>query len=556
MVGFMTPLAWACAGSVLAQTANRPHSLPTEAASPDSSAAVRSLLSVLPTSDSVALVIPDLARLDDSLGAIAPRLGSGPLLSPLQWLRKRAEIVAGVDEHGAAAVTLGLTDPAAHFSRNLTLWIPTTDRDQLFTFLNPSPQESGFVRVRISGQEAFAAARGAHTVIGADTAMLRRVLDSPAGAVSALSNGQLERLVTSDFALQLTGVRGGSSGLPSRLPWTSELFGLSHLNAEALRAAVWTARIGSDGVAVALHRVSERPTSPAVVSGQGPTLVGLSDEPFIMAVTSRNTSAGPGALAFGGLAISAGVTAEIIDAMRAPELARRIEALTAPVVAQSFALSFSEAPPATLLATVVLQTRSQEAQVTSDIESLVSLLKRGPFVDPRVNRLMEMAELRRAAERIAGVSVDHLTIRAGEANRIATQTTTRIFGLEGFLVRIGWAAPDVLLMTIGGGTERFAHAVQLIREGRAPLHANPLIANVAQRMPRMRNMEAYVSLDRLQRAASFLVGETQRTPDSALPVAPMWLAGIDADPGELRLEGFIPVEALKSLIGAPDASAP
>lgn len=517
-----------------------------------------SVFSVIPGDALVAVAFSDLK----TLGARVESLGKilGVPVQPLILAKAALGIAAGIDDRGSAAVVLVPVTPGGPIAQGIVLILPTSNRAELLAFFDPTDMGGGVTKVTIRGKRSYAASRGGHTVFGSHLETVKSVVSSGRPLVVQCSDPQLELIASQDLSVYVNVAALSRSAIGKRFEaWLSPQFGFAGLW-ETMGSLVISARVESGGVSVSLlmedrlqHRAKSRPPTSETL------LRGLPDEPFAVAAGGLLGENDRQVNSLTDAVVSAAVGLGIVRTeQREKVLAAYAEmvGLSAQVAASMSLLSGQEF--GTIGATKIIATRGKPERLVRAIQSLVELLGSDIFADTRYTMAMERLEWRSRAEVRSGVEIDHIVLPLDQLGTLDTQKSAAAFGAEGFLVRLGAVDDKYVVLSLGGGVDRFDRIVQSLRAGRAPLASSVAVQMSRTRVSQARVFEAYVSVDRWLRIwsqLSAIVGVQSQFSEMPEVNAPVAVAIREVGTSGTQLDLFVPVELLVAFKTASASAA-
>jgi len=161
---------------------------------------------------------------------------------------------------------------------------------------------------------------------------------------------------------------------------------------------------------------------------------------------------------------------------------------------------------------------------------------------------------REKAEEIGGASVDHLLIdlaRIPEIDADSAREIKAVIGREGVLVRVGVVNEHMVAICFGGGPERFATVAGLAARGEAPLAGHKDLAKVAGRLPAAnRTAEGYLNVDHLLKTivtVAAQVGSPMPFPLIMQNAAPVAFVASQVSPVSQQVDVLVPIELAVSV---------
>ena len=506
------------------------------------------LWEALPADTLMAIAVHDLAKVDRRLTRLAGQLGVS--VSPYTLAKGALEIVTGLDDTGSAAVALLRPKPGASPAGNLILLLPTPDRNAALTFLNPKPLDDGSIKVTLRGRESFAAGKGAFTVFGANLETVRRVLHGEKGLHERLMAEQRRSIAAHDVSVWLdVDVLSLNEQDTKTGPWWRRAL---NSNADLLSecAAIDAgAHVRPDGIALEAHLVRAKTAGTGMAGDTTESLLrGLPAERFILATGLSGSQAPARAATMTNVALTALAEFNVLDPVQAVALRESYKRITARIASASASISLLEGgPDGRIGITKVLYTREGASALLRDIEALVSVFKAGPFTDPRVNAVMSRLAYRRAAETSQGLSIDHFYVDLSDIETVDQAALVETFGQDGLRARLGVIDGQRVVITVGGGLERFELVVATVRSGNAPLAADTGIVSSAKQVAAEHSFEAYFAFDRyaeLMRHIAGVMKQPLAIPEVPRLDAPIAVTIHEAAPRVTQIDAFIPIEVI------------
>jgi hypothetical protein len=489
---------------------------------PGARAAEPDVFAVIPADTLAAITIRDPAGLDAKLRDLGSELGFGSV-SLFLLAKGQLQMVEGIDEQGTIAILLVPNVEAPDARHDMVLLIPTTDRAKLLAFLAPEPVEEGYDKVRIKQQDTYVGTRGSFTVLTPKLETAKRVVAAKEGMASQLSAYQRKHLQVTDVSV-LINVKALASG-SGRADFKRLMTVLGLREKELGDYKFWQlfARMEPSGATVEVYteRIKGAAQDSDDATHEG-LLAGLPDEDFVTAV----------GMAGGTLERRTVYTTEVLldyleasgglDASRRGDLVEAVRKMSAQAVrASQMASLLPEGPDGLFGLVKLIETRDDPRRLINAIENFVAILKSGVIVDPVLAKAIERITYRRSAEQVNERPVDHLFMDITALKDVDEGLVKKAIGQDGVLVRIGAVDERHILVTIGGGLERFEALAAVVREGRSPLAGNAGVVRAAAKLPASRSVEAFVAVDRLAE----LVKRVARVMDMDVP--PITVAKLD-----------------------------
>ena len=516
-----------------------------------------SVLSIIPGNALVAVTFQNLKSLDSRVATLTKSFG--PPVHAFDLAKIALGIASGIDARGSAAVALLPVVGDGPVGTGLVLILPTSNHDEILAFLDATGMEDGITKVTIRGRASYAASRSGYTVFGSNLKTVQSVVSNARPFVAQCSELQLELIAGHDVSMYVNVAALQRSAVGKRFEnWLGARIGFGDL-LDSVGSLLVSARIKPGGVSVAVlmeARVWRKPREQAATSET--LLRGLPDEPFAIATGGLLGRDDRWESAVIDAVVSAAVGAGIILSDRADDVRAAYRSLVAQSAQVAASLSLlPDGEHDAVGAVKIITTRGAPERLVAAADSLIRVLKSGVFADARYARVVERLEWRSRVESRSGVEIDHIVLRldgldAGHAEKAATA-----FGPEGILVRIGAVDHKYVVVSLGGGVERFDRIVGTLRAGRAPLSSGTAVRMARLGVSQERFWEAYVSVGRCLRVwnrLTAIVGVDGQFTEIPEVNAAVGISVRDVGASETRLDLFVPVEFLVALKNAKRAT--
>ena len=506
-----------------------------------------SVLSVIPGDALVAVAFQDLQTLDARVAGLSKAFGEP--LQPLRLAKFALGIAAGIDDHGSAAVVLVPVKGEGPVAQGLVLILPTSNRNELLAFFDPTDMGGGVTRVTIRGRPSFAASRGGYTVFGSDLETVKSVASSGRPLVAQCSDHQLELIAGHDVSVYVNVVALDRSTMGKRFAaWLSSHIGSAGLF-ESIGSLLIAARAESGGVflSVLMEDRLQRHTESRPATSET-LLRGLPDEPFAVAIGGLFSVDDHRVNTLTDAVVSAAVGMGIVRTEQADNVRAAYRVMVGRSAQVAASMSLLPGPEhGTIGAAKIITTRGKPERLLRAIKSLVGLLKSDIFADARYARVLERVEWRGGVEVRSGVEINHIVLPLDGLGDIDQEKVAAAFGAEGVLVRLGAVDGKYVVVSLGGGVDRFDRIVGTLRAGRAPLSSDVALQMSRIAVSQERLWEAYVSVDRWLGIWSELLAIVGvRSQFAGMPQvnAPVAVAMHNVGKSATQIDLFIPVELL------------
>ncbi len=616
--------AWVPAGLMAQDTAQAPSPAGAERPAtrplppPDPAA----LLKVVPSDATAFLAVRTLSQLDAAISAVSARLGfpigeGGMMPGALAMLKEQLGAVDGFNDNGGMAVVLmdiskarSVGDLAGH----MVMLIPTTDFKALSAALAAEEKE-GQLAVELMGSPAVIAEKQGFLVAASSPDALKAFMDSrTAGIAGTLSEDRVKAYMEHDVFLWVK-----TSAVPEALrKEVADAFrglmtmgnpsGQEQTESSIAQMEKFFSELSDVSAAISLDakrglllsfflRAAEGTDLATVMSAakpaDGPLLVGLPDEPVVLAVggrgsltpqaeqqmrenaagTIRSLDAADGDPIIPEATLTAIVDAYVKLVAGMEQVAISVSGLPAasrPAAQDAPATASEETGYGLLAVAAVLKVKDAAAwreqarklfDAGKEVLALVVAKQMGDgksateTADGRSPKdVLDAVQWREKAEDIGGASVDHMLIdlaRIPDIDADSAREIKTVIGREGVLVRLGVVNEHTVVICFGGGPERFATVAGLAARGEAPLAGHKDLARVADRLPKAnRTAEGYLNVDHLLKAVVTVaaqVGSPMPFPLIMQNAAPVAFVATQVSPVSQQVDVLVPIELAVSV---------
>lgn len=577
-------------------------------------AAGPALLDVIPNDATAFVAIRNLRELDRDIQAVSTQLGfplgaEGMFPAPLEWLKGSLQMTEGLRENaGAALVLLNASDAKTveELPDRLVLYIPATDPKALLTGMGAEEGTDGLYKLDLGGSPSVAVAREGFALVakapeGTDATPKALIAAGKAkgdGVIKAMAPDRVKSFARQDvfvwinFRTLSDDVRkeimselgeffqnlGGSMGQtqPEDAQANQAVQQIEQFLTQGDEVSLGILLDSKIGLNISAYSRVKEGTDlakriAAVQPPKNSLLTGLPDDDFVLA---------------GGAVVAA--TPETLDQMRkaAEEMAKSISEMDKdegtpltpenlkPIIdlylellknTERAGLSISkigaaEGEGGLIGLTAVAQVKDAKAwrgQVHQGFDKIKQIVagvaKADQMEQEKVDEVMNAIVWQENAGEVAGASVDVLRVELDKISAVppeALQQTKAVIGPEGVLIRIATVGDKQVVIAFGGGEERLAKVVELVKQEQAPLAKNAKIAKVAGRLPTdNRVCEFYFSIDNL----IGIIDAAATRLESPLPVklslanaAPIAATTVNVDNLSQQIDFLIPIELIVS----------
>lgn len=505
--------------------------------------------------------VRNVGGMDQKLNTLIQQLNLPiPFQNPVSMGLTMFGFMSGLDTSGDVGVVIM---PAPSFNAvkdNSVLLIPTTNLNQLLSLMQPEPVEEGISKVLLDNRDTFVAQKGGHAVLSPSLDAVKAVLASKTSVRSKLNAYQAKHFEKDDVVIWINAeaVTSGNA-FQAMLP----VFQMVNFNPEMLtqlRGVALSMRIGPAGIGFGFYTEGIPGTElHQGMSNQKSTtdslLIGLPKDRFVVgygAIFSKEACE-----------IGARMLTKVLDNPQLqtlgldPEKLERVKSMiiTRFKLLREVSVGISglpEGPDGMIAFTKVVGADGDPKEGMAMIAELVAIIKGGLIPQEEAAPILSGLEYKPGAEIIGSMSVDHLAFDLTKASGENAETAedaialvSKILGKDGILFRIGVVDDKRIIVTLGGGAERFKTVATLVQQSKAPLADDAGIQRSKEHLPSTRNAEGYLAVDHLLNVVSSI----GKAADAALPPmslgelnAPIAFAAEPVEPGGSQAEVFLPME--------------
>ncbi len=531
------------------------------------------ILTAVPDSAWASLCIRNAAELDEKMMNIGQRLNLMPM-SMLGMAKMSLGLMAGVNDNGSVAVVLMPVENVADIMPGISVLVPCTDYAALTSMIKPEPVEGGLSRVMLAGQDSYIVQYGEYAAISNFPSALQALLNAKenSGMGKVWTNHQVKRFAEDDLTLWVN-VKAivASPTFQGMIPMLAMMSGGS-FNVEEIKdynSITVSLSLNNGGLRIGFYTGMSEGSNSAKLLASGPStsetlLKGLPADDYLVSVGSliSKEQADKAAKSLGTMLANPMLAMQLqLDPMKVSEISAKVaEALSD---ARGVAFSISGLSPGpdgligmTKVVTVAGSAKDKCAKIAEIIEIMTSGLVNSEEGKQAMEEVMSIVKYTPEAESIGGVSVDHLAVKIDQVDDVSPedyQKLQKVVGSEGVLVRLAAVDDKHLVVTFGGGKQRMARSLELIKAGQAPLADDASIKNAAKSLPTSRSIEGYVSVDNVVETIAAIqkaVDEGGMPPFGKVNAAAAFVAGTVGGTG-YQVDVAIPMElivAIKDMI--------
>ncbi len=519
------------------------------------------VLSAVPDDAWAVLAVRNMADLDKKLGALGQQLNLPPI-SPLGMLKGNMGLVAGVNDDASMAMAL-MPLPAMipdEFTKNLVLFVPTTDVTELVKTMEPEDAGDGLTKVMFAYQPSYVARKGDFAVISTNKDLVKRVADSKGRYGAKMSPHQLKRFAEDDVSLIASMDAAASSDVFKPFIGMMAQGGMDPATVTDMRSLQVGLRVDSKGVRLGWFSDAKPGSKLAeVMAAQTATdkslLTGLPKEKYALAlglVLSKEASAEASKMletALSGVFARAGPDGEAFAKLLQPAMSMLRHTRSASVCVSAL----PEGPNGLLGLTKVVTFEGGVSACMAELRKMVDTINDVLASGDREPKMTGLLELRPAAEQVDGQDVTHLLINVDKVPDLddsAKASITSVFGAEGLLFRLAPGGGDRVVVTFGGGPTRLKEVMALAEEGKSPLDEDAGIVKARHSLPKERSMEAFIAVENVVALIKSIGNATASPP---LPItmpeinAPIAVASAPIAKTGSQSEFYLPIETITAI---------
>ena len=553
------------------------------------------LLNLIPQDATVVVAIRSLREFDADIQAISGRLGfpmgpDGFFPGPLDWVKDNLGLTEGVNDNGGVAFVIlnaSKTATIEELPGRMALYIPASDPKALITGMGGTAKEGAAdtYEVTVGDEPLVAASKNGYVIMASTMEVLSEAMRAPGGVAKAMAGDRIEAYRRGDLLgwVNLSGigpeVRKAAfeaiSGLMNMAnpTGTDQSAGvirqLEKFMTEGDQVSLSLDLSAKGGLVISLYsRVKPDSDAAKMIAAvkppKGSSLIGLPDEPVILA-------------AGGAAAITPEMEKEIRRGME--DLIKQVsQGEDSPIkpdtlkplldsyincIKMSEQVSLSVSSPAEpgqagminlVLVGMVKDAEGFRGELRRGFNEAkkvaMTMAKDAEIEQAQIDQVAGAFDWKENAGTVAGASVDQLTVDMAKLPEITPEQIEQVkavIGQEGVMIRVGVIGKHVIV-TFGGGEERFAKVVGLASKGEAPLGKNADIAKMGNRVPKGEKVsEFYLNADHLLAA----INRIAEAVGSPLPVklsmknpAPLTMFQVNVDKTAQQVDIIFPVELM------------
>ncbi|HSW47315.1 MAG TPA: hypothetical protein VLM89_17260 [Phycisphaerae bacterium] len=543
--------------------AQAPASAPATATAPVLPPDPMVILKAIPGDATGFLVVRNLKELNGDLMGLAGSLGlplgaNGLFPAPLDWVKEMAGLAEGIDDNGSLGVALlNCADAKSNdeVTSKVVLFIPTNNVEALLTALG-GQKDQDIYAVNLGGQALVAAPMGRFLAVSQSSETLRAVAKAQGegeGIAKTMSPNRVEAYQAQDV-FGWADLRGFSKdlrdGVSNTLLGMMAMANMAEMNMQdqtavkqgedavrKLEKFIDESRELSLGLALDRRGVSlsfffrmdpesslgkEMKATKAV---DGTLLAGLPDEPTVLVLgTVVGQTEQSGLPDWVDAVLSSGGVSEHLTPEQSAALKEGMLKVFGDIEMANLSLANLPAEARLGLFSVVAVARVKDSgQYIEQSHKLFDVVKgivataagktaegQAPQegqADP-VKAAADAIQWKTKAEEVAGVPVDHLVVDLAaipDAGEEDVQKIKGVVGPEGILIRVAAVDKQHVVLAFGGGAERMAKVIELVKRGDSPL-AKGGVQTISKRLPAgPRLMEGYVHVDQVLKLVTTVV---------------------------------------------------
>lgn len=554
------------------------------------------VLEAIPADATAFVAVRNLLELDHDIVQLTNKLNF-PLAaigfpSPLAFIKENVQLTEGIeDNRGLAVVVLNCQklEAAGEVPTRMVVYIPCSDVDALTEQMN-AEKEGDLLKVQLLGQPSVAAEKDGFLVVAQNAEALREAMQSKGGGVlSTLSETRRAAYLKHDLTLWFN-PRGVSKairqevvqavtgmmtmGMPMADPEDlKDLTAESEKLAESLEEASLGLNIdektgvGLEGYVRFLPDSKTGQQIAGAKSTDQSLLFGLPDEAAV--VYGGAFQSGRRELVEQQMRenLDRWVTQEAVGDQVDPEQLAALKNHLVNLIGglEQWAFSFSGLPAGSqdgLIGVTVVGKVANAERCQADVRQVFTLVKEmaieankgdSEAEQEMVQNFKEGIQWKEDAEKLAGAAVDHFVVdlsRMPDMDEDAIAEAKGVIGQEGVLIRVAAVGDKHVVITFGGGAERFAEVVDHVNKGESPLADRKNVKLVSARMPtENRLIEGYFSVDSLLSMMMDITGQMGQMmplPLAMKETSPIAVTVTHSEKTAVQLNLMVPVELLQA----------
>ena len=529
------------------------------------------VLEAIPTDTWGFVVVRDMQALSNDAVLLGQKLGL-PVPPVLPMAKALIGLMEGVNDTGSLALVVGAGGGGVP---PMGLLVPVTDVGQMIGYLAPQDAGDGVQQIALLGKPTFVVPYGGFAVMAPSKEVTKMLATASAGVRGKLDEARLgvyqesdlfahvelaevlktyrpmvEMMIQSMSPPPTTQPEGQAAAAPNPLKAVLDI--VLQLNTVDVAANLDAAGLMIQGFLSFLPGTDLAAQSAAQELTDKRLLVGLPamGEQYILAM---------GSLQSRGEAVQAQIVKGLDGLLANPAVAQHIdpaqgEKLKDVVVAftrqvRQSSLSISALPTAAegLIGFAWVLQVDDAAKTAGLIGEAIEAVKLLPK-DEAIREDLKNIVYKPKAEQVGDLSVDHVLVDISNLPEVTDEDRAQIksvVGQDGLLVRIASVGDNHVVVLFGGGAKRLATVAALSAQGQSPLSADPGIKKVAGKLPTMRAVEMYFSLDSLMQLIKS-IGEAVEQPAPFEPTQVGVPAGLVVSGGKAysRVDLFVPMELM------------
>ncbi|HUW85191.1 MAG TPA: hypothetical protein VMZ31_20605 [Phycisphaerae bacterium] len=530
------------------------------------------VLEAIPSDTWGFVIVRDMQALSNDAVLLGQKLGL-PVPPVLPMAKALIGLMEGVNDTGSLALVVGAGGGGVP---PMGLLVPVTDVGQMIGYLAPQDAGDGVQQIALMGKPTFVVPYGGFAVMAPSKEVAMKMATASAGVRGKLDEARLgvyqesdlfahvelaevlktyrpmvEMMIQSMSPAPTTQPESGAAAAPPN-PLKAVFDIVLQLSTVDVAANLDAAGLMIQGFLSFLPGSDLAVQSAAQELTDKPLLVGLPamGEQYIVAMGSLQAR-GEAAQAqmvkgLDGLLANPAV-AQHIDPAQGEKLKGLVVAFTRQVQQSSLSISALPTVAEGLIGFAwVLQVEdaAKTAGLFGEVIEAVKLLPK----DEAVREDLKNIVYKPKAEQVGDLSVDHVLVDMANLPEVTDADRGRIksvAGQDGLLVRIAAVGDNHVVVLFGGGAKRLAAVAALSAQGQSPLSTDPGIRKVADKLPTMRAVEMYFSLDSLMQLIKS-IGEAIEEPAPFEPTQAGVPAGLVVSGGKTysRMDLFVPTELM------------
>ncbi|MHC5109674.1 MAG: hypothetical protein ACYTHJ_07325 [Planctomycetota bacterium] len=411
------------------------------------------ILDLVPENALGVLIIRDLESIkqrSEPLGEAWSRMLSADSLKGALW------IADGLDDRGEFALALLPVAQGAEPASGQVLVLPVFDSAKLMTLWSPEPIEGDLFKITLLGRDAFLGTKGGYAVVSPDLANLKRMLGSAGSLSQRLSQPLREQVGRHDASIWFDPKAVIAHGIADpQQPWFHDAMGLTGAFLATHRQIIISASLQGSRFQFAGYFEPVEATRAGMGMRSNILLGGF---PGGNSCGSIGFTGDDGNIFFQAVArrwAALWTASNALKDGRVPELEQRVVAVGRQISRGGLTvLMDGSGVDAKFSVCGWLESRRGSAALAGEIRSFIRFFQGRPMQNVQLDALAGAIGVRRGAQKIDDVDVDHIVVSFTESQPPEVTAMAAVFGEEQLLARMAPVGDRFVVFSLGGGEAR------------------------------------------------------------------------------------------------------